>query len=303
MPRVLLDPGHYGDYNRSPAVPEYYESHMAWKLHLKKKAILESRYGIEVGVTRKDQRKDVPVYNRGLMARGYDGFFSDHSNAVGADVRDDVDRPVVIRLASDDAKGIAFAEKTAAMIAEVMGTRQKGVVNTRLQSNGAEYYGVLRGAKAAGCPHAYIIEHSFHTATAPARWLLDDKNLDVLAEREAALIAELLGVKSKEGEPMTHQEKIEFDALKARVKELEESKEKVYHYWKELPSWALRPLWAMHKAGFFSGESVGDLNASRSLVRTLVSNAAAFRKLGIISYSDGKPGETKDDILRELGIG
>lgn len=273
MPKVLLDPGHYGDYNRSPAVPEYYESHMAWKLHLKKKALLESVYGIEVGTTRKDPRKDLEVYSRGLMARGYDAFFSDHSNAVGRNVRDDVDRPVIIRLASDDAKGIAFAEKMAKMIAEVMGTRQPGQVTTRLQSNGAEYYGVLRGAKAVGCPHAYIIEHSFHTATAPARWLLDDKNLDILAEREAALIAELLGVKSKEGEPMTNQEKIEFDALKERVKQLEEGKEKVYHYYKELPEYARATITALHRGGVFAGAGAGDIDLPHDMMRILLINA------------------------------
>lgn len=29
-PIVCLDAGHIGDYNRSPAVPEYYESDMSW---------------------------------------------------------------------------------------------------------------------------------------------------------------------------------------------------------------------------------------------------------------------------------
>lgn len=273
MPKVLLDPGHYGDYNRSPAVPEYYESHMTWKLHLKKKVLLESVYGIEVGTTRKDLRKDLEVYNRGLMARGYDAFFSDHSNAVGRNVRDDVDRPVIIRLASDDAKGIAFAEKMAKMIAEVMGTRQPGQVTTKLQSNGAEYYGVLRGAKAAGCPHAYIIEHSFHTATAPARWLLDDKNLDILAEREAALIAELLGVETaQKEETMTAEEKKAFEALEKRVGELENN-DKVYHYYKELPDWAEATITALHLDGVFAGAGPGDIDLPEDMMRILFINA------------------------------
>lgn len=29
--KICLDAGHYGDYNRSTAVPEYYESRMNWK--------------------------------------------------------------------------------------------------------------------------------------------------------------------------------------------------------------------------------------------------------------------------------
>ena len=44
---VCLDAGHYGKYNRSPAVPAYYESVRMWDLHLLLKAELE-KYGIEV---------------------------------------------------------------------------------------------------------------------------------------------------------------------------------------------------------------------------------------------------------------
>ena len=64
VPIVCLDAGHYGKYNRSPAVPEYYESEMNWKLHLLLKAELE-KYGIKVITTRADKDKDL-----GLTARG-----------------------------------------------------------------------------------------------------------------------------------------------------------------------------------------------------------------------------------------
>lgn len=33
-PVICLDAGHEEKYNRSPAVPEYYESEINWKLHL-----------------------------------------------------------------------------------------------------------------------------------------------------------------------------------------------------------------------------------------------------------------------------
>ena len=46
MTKICLDAGHYADYNRSPAVPEYYESRMNWKLHLLVKAALEE-YRVE----------------------------------------------------------------------------------------------------------------------------------------------------------------------------------------------------------------------------------------------------------------
>lgn len=271
MPKIMLDAGHYGDYNRSPAVPEYYESQMAWKLHLKLKSELEA-YGFEVGVTRTDRGRDLDVYARGVKARGYDMFISLHSNAVGSGVRDDIDRPVVIRLASDINEGDTFARRVAAMLHEVIGTVQDGQVNTRLQDSGAEYYGVLRGAKAVGCPHAYIFEHSFHTATAPALWLLDDNNLDILASREAELIAEFFGIAAntnEQEEAMTEAEKLEFDALKERVRELEEEN-RVYHWYSELPDYARPTIERLHKSGVFVGAGPADMALSRDMMRILL---------------------------------
>lgn len=267
----MLDAGHYGDYNRSPALPEYYESRMSWSLHLKLRAELEA-YGFEVGTTRAAIEGDLDVYARGVKARGYDMFISLHSNAVGSGVRDDIDRPVVIRLGSDLGEGDAFARRIAAMIEEVMGTVQAGQVNTRLQESGAEYYGVLRGAKAVGCPHAYIFEHSFHTATAPARWLLDEGNLDILAKREAAIIAEFFGfagnIDDKE-EAMTEAEKLEFDTLRARVAELEEQN-RVYHWYSELPDYARPTIERLHRSGVFVGAGPGDMALSRDMMRILL---------------------------------
>jgi len=66
-PVVCLDAGHSEDYNRSPAVPEYYESDMNWTLHLLLKAALE-RYGIEVITTRETQETVLDVYERGAAS-------------------------------------------------------------------------------------------------------------------------------------------------------------------------------------------------------------------------------------------
>ena len=263
-PRILLDPGHYGDYNRSPAVPSYHEAHMAWALCFKLKAELEA-YGCFVATTRTDPRKDLAVYERGKMAKGFDMFVSLHSNAVGKGVNNAVDHPVVIYLMSDNADGIAFAEAISAMIAEVMDTRELGRTATRALVGSVEYYGVLRGAKAVGCPHAYIFEHSFHTATAPALWLLDDGNLDILAKREAAIIAEFFGIKSKEDEPMTAQEKEHVKELEKRIEELE----KTYHLYDELPDYAYNVIKGMHMEGVFAGAGPHDMALPKQTMRTL----------------------------------
>ena len=95
MVKICLDAGHFGKYNRSPAVTSYYESDMNWKLHLLLKKYLE-QYGIEVITTRADQEKDMGLYARGQASKGCNLFLSIHSNAVGSAVNEAVDYPLVI---------------------------------------------------------------------------------------------------------------------------------------------------------------------------------------------------------------
>lgn len=265
--KIMLDAGHYGDYNRSPAFPAYWESHMTWELCELLAGEL-GKYGITVGKTRSDQKKDLEVYSRGQKAKGYDMFISLHSNAVGGSANEDIDHPVVYRLASDADEGERLALDLSQTIARLMKTRQSGRTATRIQDNGREYYGVLRGAKAVGCPHAFIIEHGFHTATAPAKWLYDEKNLALLAKEEARIIAGFFGIKGDD--EMTEADKKRIEALEAKVKALENAKEKVYHYYNELPDWARETIQKLHMSGVFVGNGPGDMNLPESLMRMLV---------------------------------
>lgn len=273
MIKVMLDAGHYGKYNRSPAVPEYYESDMTWKLHLLLKKELE-KYGIEVGMTRTEQETDLEVYQRGKKAKGYDMLISLHSNAVGSYVNESIIHPIVYRLTSDNS---GFADKLSSTVEAVMQTGAEPRVGTRLQNDGiTEYYGVLRGAKAVGCKRAYIAEHSFHTATKPTRWLLDDSNLASLAAAEAEAIAGYFNLKKEEDEEMTQAEKKEFEALKAKVSELKNEKadkEKVYHYYDELPAYCKNTIMTMHQDGIFAGAGAGDMNLSQTKMEILFINA------------------------------
>ena len=91
--KICLDAGHYGKYNRSPAVPEYYESDMNWKLHLMLKARLEEYEGVEVIQTRENQETDKTLFERGCMSEGCDLFLSIHSNAVDDFVHEEIDYP------------------------------------------------------------------------------------------------------------------------------------------------------------------------------------------------------------------
>lgn len=118
-------------------------------------------------------------------------FISDHSNACGTE---SVDYPVVYRGYDNIGNCDELALKLAKVIASTMGTAQAGRTATRKGSSGGEYYGVLRGARAAGLSDYYIIEHSFHTNTKMTKWLLNDSNLRKLAEAECKVIAEHYGM-------------------------------------------------------------------------------------------------------------
>lgn len=261
MAKICLDAGHYGKYNRSPAVPAYYESDMNWKLHLLLKKELES-YGFEVVTTRKDKNKDLTVVARGKASKGCDLFLSLHSNAVGSKVDESVDRVVVIHLTDDtttniDEKSKALANKIAPVIAEVMGTKQKCKVTTKKtpgDRNGDgllndNYYGVLHGARQVGTP-ALILEHSFHTQTRAAKWLLEDANLAKLAKAEAETIASYYGMSKPTAPESSTNETVKETTEKATESVQVGATVKikagaVYYNGKAIPNWVMAKQWVV----------------------------------------------------------
>lgn len=191
--KVCLDAGHYGKYNRSPAVSSYYESDMTWKLHNYLKKELEA-FGIDVVTTRTNQNTDRALYERGAASKGCNLFISVHSNATGNDVNESVDYPVAYVLLNGSSTDIGL--KLAKVVESVMGTAQSGRTATRQGTNG-EYYGVLRGANTVGTP-GIILEHSFHTNTRATKWLSSDSNLQKLTKAEAECIASYYRITKKE---------------------------------------------------------------------------------------------------------
>ena len=221
--KICLDAGHYGKYNKSPVVPEYYESDMNWKLHLYLKSELEG-YGFEVITTRAEQAKDLGLHERGYKSKGCDLFLSLHSNACGTE---SVDRVVVIANLDDkkydfDDISREIGDKLGKVIKDTMGVNEYRVITKKSDNdrdkNGEhddEWYGVLNGAKAARTP-SMILEHSFHTNTKATKWLLVDDNLKKLAKNEAKYIAEYFGqvkVESKAKISVSMTEKEIWDAL------------------------------------------------------------------------------------------
>ena len=194
-PVMCMDAGHFGKYNQSPEVPEYWESAQMWKLHLLLKAELEKR-GIQVILTRPDQNTDLDLVKRGMLAQDADAFLSLHSNAAD---RESVNNVVVMRQVDDncgemDEQSKELAERMGKCVAKVMGVDYEcRVVKSSADRDGNgykdDYYGVLRGAHSVHTP-GVILEHGFHTNPEQARWLLDEGNLQKLAEAEAEAICQ-----------------------------------------------------------------------------------------------------------------
>lgn len=196
-PTVCLDAGHYGKYNRSPLVSEYYESDMAWTLHQILKTKLEQR-GINVITTRSDKNQDLSLTERGKKSKGTDLFLSLHSNAASTPKPDWV---VGICHTADtnsdlDERSYQIATTLSSAVAEIMGVDYQITSKSSSKDRDGDgrmddYYGVLRGSHSVGTP-GVILEHGFHTHEATALWLLQKENLEKLAEVEAKIIAEYL---------------------------------------------------------------------------------------------------------------
>lgn len=190
--KICLDAGHYGNYNAGVVKP-YYEAQAMWKMTNYQKEYLLEYENVSVILTRTSQATDMGLYDRGYKSKGCDLFLSNHSNAGGAGR---ADYPVVIRAYDNKNNAEALGIAIAKVIASTMNTNQSGRTYTRTH-NGGEYYGVLRGARAAGCPRYYIIEHSFHDNKNACAWLNSDANLKKLAKAEVEVIAKYYGLKKK----------------------------------------------------------------------------------------------------------
>lgn len=190
--KICLDAGHYKNYNQG-VVKSYYEGNVVWKLTNLQKKYLEQYKDVKVVLTRTDISKDLSLSDRGAKSKGCDLFLSNHSNYVD---NSSVDRAVIIYPFDNKNKSDVLGKKLGAKIQEVMGLKQNYQMMTRKHNNG-EYYGVMRGARAAGCPSYYILEHGFHSHKNTCNWLLKDENLDKLAKAEVEVIAKHYGLKKK----------------------------------------------------------------------------------------------------------
>ncbi len=65
---------------------------------------------------------------------------------------------------------------------------------------------------------------------------------------------------------------------------IDTSKERIYHYWDELPEWAYAPIMALYRKGYFFGAAPDDLDLSYGTMRVLAVLARALKAEGMIEY-------------------
>lgn len=247
---ITLDAGHFGKYNQSPLVKNYYESVFNWKMVNYMKEYFK-KYNIKVKLTRQSINHNISVFDRGYMAKGTDIFISIHSNACDSSR---TDYPVVIR-GFDEPSTNGLALSLAKLIGEIMETKQDGKTYTRKQSSrNEEFYGVLRGARNAKVKYRYIIEHSFHTNKAAAQFLLKDENVKKLAEEECELIAQYFGYKlfAKNIHDKKHIARVIVEDLNVRKK----------------PDWSVKPSQIVHYGEAFQiDKEVNAKNGSTNMFK------------------------------------
>lgn len=193
MIKILLDAGHYEGYNPSKAYPQYKEGNKMFTLVNYVKEYLENKYVVKIDTTRANNKLDKPVYDRGYMSKGYNAFYSFHSNACDSP---NVERVIIFRAFGNTTLN-SYALELANGIKDCIGIKQASQVTEKGTLTNNEYYGVLRGAKNAGTKERYLIEHGFHTNEGVAKWLNNDDNLKKLAKVEAEIIAKHHGLKPK----------------------------------------------------------------------------------------------------------
>jgi N-acetylmuramoyl-L-alanine amidase len=194
MKCVIIDPGHSISCPNG-GVHGYKEFTGMWKLSNFLKDILTAS-GVSAVLTR-TENADPSLDKRGGMANGYDLFISEHSNAANGAARG-VECFYSVMKPNDK----AIAAKLSAAVSSVMNNPDRGAKTRESEkAKGKDYYGVIRSAVATGCPHVFLIESGFHDNWLDEEILLKDENLKKIAESQARVILEALGVSESAPSP------------------------------------------------------------------------------------------------------
>ena len=151
---------------------------------------------------------------------------------------------------------------------EICYSKSGGERFIKAERNAAEF--IAKKLKEYGWDISHVKKHQdFSGKYCPHR------TLDMGWQRFLDVIQTELNKLREEREELTREEvQVMIDA----------AKERVYHYWDELPDWAYDPIMALYRKGYFFGAAPDDLDLSYGTLRTLVVLARALKAEGKISY-------------------
>lgn len=187
MYKIMIDPGHTNGYNPY-IVKGHSEGTRMWVL-AELLADKLTACGIETALTRSKVTDDPSLSKRGDMAQGYDVLVSLHTNGSNGSARG---VEVYHSLKRSDSK---LADELSKAISELMSNPDRGA-KTKASTNdpAADYYTVINRAARTDCKHILLIESGFHDNPVDAAWLVNDKNLMLLADTISDKLCSALGV-------------------------------------------------------------------------------------------------------------
>lgn len=194
MATIVIDPGHYDEYNKGVCTGYYEGKAMLVLAQYLSEALIKK--GANVIYTRSSNDENPTLEQRGAMAKDADLFISLHSDASdnpavrGVTSYYSVKRPQSEPFASDIGKAVANA----------MGNEFKGSIARPSQTTpNTDYLGVLRAAVATGVPNAFLIENGYHTNMEDCLTLSNSSSMWTIANAMANVIAKHLNFCSSEG--------------------------------------------------------------------------------------------------------
>lgn len=186
--KVTIDPGHGGNSaSKRGFYGQGYENNEGVNNFLTAvliKEYLESKYVVEVVLTRNKVEDYPTLTERGKVAEGADLFYSVHSNAYS----DKSVRGTEMWVGTGSDEAAELGRDLCTRISEFFGHRNRGIKN-------GDSYIVVRKAKENGAKMSIMAEIGFHTSPSDADILIN-KRVE-LAELQGERIATALGLKLK----------------------------------------------------------------------------------------------------------
>lgn len=224
MLKIMLDPGHGHNVNRSPLDATFYEGANNYSIAIALKDALLGYDGVEVMMTRDAVTDNPSLDQRGKMAveKGCDVFFSIHSNASSDSSAYGVEG--YYSITTPNAYSL-LANLCNICKDYLPGSKIRRVV-TKV-SGGVDYYGVLRSS--VGVKYSMLIEQGFHTNPNELGCIRLEEWHRAVAEQYARAFADFFGLVKKESpvNPTEEEETInditlELATISERLKEISE---------------------------------------------------------------------------------